>query len=223
MRLIFFTSLIILFTGCKSLKQSDYLIEKSKNSSLPNLLPTIDNKNLHQKITVDNVVYTPETPSPESNPKITVDGFDVLYVKTTDSRVKDLLKLFNIYVTQNLCDNTKDISGKIALEITHYKQKRNPAITLISAWTLFTINLLGIPSRVITTDLEIKISILNRNNLVVKSYSSKAKVDAYTALYWGYGDDTRRISSVNAIKKAFEEIQIKINKDVVEITGLITQ
>lgn len=211
--------IIILFCSCKSLKQSDFQVKGTTDLKLPFLSVEVDIQTLNYIITKDNPVTTIDVPNPKLDPKIIIDGQDERYYRTNDSRVTDALKLYVIFVNNTLCNQlSKEKNGKIKLEVISYKERKNGFFTFFSIWTFCTINFLGFPLREISTELELGLTIKDVNQKIIKTYQAKGKGFEFTAMYWGYGEDTRRASSIKAFKMAFIDIKKQIDNDNIELT-----
>lgn len=204
------TLILLVLSSCKVIKQRDFILAEKPAKKLLYVLPAADDLTFTQYITKENGVLSNQ----DYYNGIKIENLGHRYsfnINTTDSRVTDALKLYSIFVNDNICEiNQEKNYGKALIGIVSYKERKNAAWTFFSMWTLCSINFLGFPLREVSTELEINISIYDNQGNFIKNYIGKGKGLAYLAMYWGYGEDVRRKASLDAFRQALTEIKGKM-------------
>lgn len=238
-RIITLILLLVVTFGCRTIKESDFKKpDEDALSEFSNFEPVVDIENLKENISYGKVnvsgYYT-------GSLKL-VEKFDSAYVLVIDEsvrrkdvyadrekyqteaiyvpeiRVYDMIKQFSKEFVHTSSNNSSDKNGSVYLKIISFKEKRNAALTFFSIWTLGIPALVGIPFSYIKTDLSIEVSIYNQKEKLIKSYLAEGNGIAYIAMYWGYGNDAWRKSSMNAFSDAMQEIKSQIKNDENSIT-----
>ncbi len=129
---------------------------------------------------------------PEFKKKDYLMNPDKYYTKAdfkTDQRVDDLIQLFSNEMKSGIATSDSIMNGSVHLELLSFREKRSTPLLFLSAWTLCSSALIGIPLTNVTTSLEIQLTIYNNKDQIAGKYTGKGKGTAWIALYWGYGKD----------------------------------
>lgn len=228
---------IVLLNSCRTIKEIDFIAsENSPWTELPSLEATVDFDSLSRKISYGKIkvsgyynavikVKEHEERTDSIHVIIEDEGFsenmhrenpeyyrtEVVFVP--EVRVYDIIKLFSKEVYGNGTKNDTNYVGSVDLELLSFNDKKSIGLVIFSIWTFCVPSLVGVPINKVKTDLEIKVSVLDKNNLPIKSYTAKGNGNAFIALYWGYGEDAWRKSAINAFHDAFQSINLQIKAD----------
>jgi hypothetical protein len=129
-------------------------------------------------------------------------------------------------LNRNLLDPKNENKGFAECRLVYRKTKRGFKMFLYfipSVSTVFLINFLGFPVGCLSTELQLELSIQDRNGKEIAKYSSTGKGSGYAAMYWGYNmtrggvpysySDTSRASYLNALRQSVGSLLEKVNKD----------
>lgn len=231
--------LIVLFcSGCRSISIRDINPEKAPNAKLlPYLEPIVDVDNLQTIYTTGTLSTTGESYSSGSGYAYgnRVGGFSNasgFYSGTTtenynttfhsDERVSDAVSIFSKEVKQNIVD-TSGISnprGYITLRLNSRVEDKSILMAVLNGLTLCTLNLIGVPNNYRSEELDIDVSIYNKQKTLIKEYTVIAKDTELRALYYGYTKSTAsRKAAAWALKRALKEIREQINRDRDELVS----
>ena len=140
---------------------------------------------------------------------------DKYYTKATfiqEERVNDFVKLVSSEMKRT-AESDSTMNGNIQVELLSFKEKRNALLTFFSAWSLCIPALIGAPITCVKTTLELQVTIYNKENQNIGIYKAKGIGRAWIAMYWGYGSDCWRKSSLLALKNVMDKIKADIEKD----------
>ena len=118
-------------------------------------------------------------------------------------------------VQENIID--KDNSayyGRMELVCENYTPKGNLLYIFGSAFTLYTVNILGCPTEKFSCNIRLKVNIYDNNN-IIKTYSYDVSDKSYCGFYYGRVD---MVVIVDAAKKAMMEFRNDIERDAESIT-----
>ncbi len=126
-----------------------------------------------------------------------------------DRKINDARNLFIRYLENDLLLNQGKSHGSIEIELVYYNHKFNftPG-SVLNVLTLGVGYVLGIPSARKQTEVEIEISIRDRNQEIVGTWFGKGKNNVYEGLY--YRKLNERESSLLAMKEALESVNAQI-------------
>jgi hypothetical protein len=173
---------------------------------------TIDDHSQLHKTKYSSEIYNEKVLHPKTNSiKEKANTFHTVAIFEPEKRAIDLIKMFSREVYGNELLFPTEYIGKIKLELISFEENRT--VNLFNAWFLFFPSLFGMPVSNSKTYLEIKASIMDNTNKLIKEYSSKGEGKAFIALYWGYGNDVSRKSAIIAFKEAIGNINKKIEED----------
>ncbi len=221
MRQLFVTLLIscIFFCSCRTIRPKHLVAAPPNTTLLPRLIPLV-------KISTFNDAFSDRPPRSKTDKFYLELSDDVIHLdsitnkhKNIDKRTNDGIEMFRYDVENNISYKSVDTSGYILCDITSCKITRNPIFNLISIYLFYTPSLIGFPSTVIQTVIELRATIYDNDHKFIKSYYSHGKGTACVAMYWGYGVDCIRKSSLIAFKKAMKEIKTNINLDAEMLSG----
>ena len=83
--------------------------------------------------------------------------------------------MFRYYVENNISYKSVDTSGYIFCDITYCKITRNPIFNLISIYLFHTPSLIGFPSTVIQTVIELRATIYGNDHKFIKSFMAMGR------------------------------------------------
>ncbi len=213
---IFLIFMLFLVTiSCRTLKPYELQVQKKNIIGLPTLKPQINIQSFYDKI-IQGIIFSDKTVEYETLGDRIFDSIVDIKIKYyPDKRVEDILKIYLGEVKTNISNSDQSPEGLIQLDLIYFKERRNIVLVIFNTWTLFMTTLLGVPATSVTTIMEIKITIRDVNNQILKSYSGKGKGKgtAFVAMYWGYGEDAWRKSAIVAFKKSMDIIKSQIAKD----------
>lgn len=225
----FSTALIIgsltFFVSCKTLQVTDLQPKSSHTSQkLPSLEAQIDLPSL------ENAYSKGVTQSTGVGLAVSTSSFSAIGVGAStsisysDKRIQDVITLFQRDVINNISqDNSEVITGKIGLRITFSNIKFGGGGYIIPA--IFTAGLawaFGMPINVITQELELEVSVMDKNNKLIKKYTGYGKAKVNVAAYSGYKKmdgptyqqaSVGRKANIEAYNMAMAEIKASIEKD----------
>ena len=200
-------SFLAITVGCKTIQRSDLRTSSySLTKKLPVLTPKVDQKSLENTFTI--------------NVGGTMQG-----ATFADKRVQDVVTLFERDVTENICEPGKVPAGTITLFITYSQIKLNNwGFLLLNCLTLCIPAILGVPITGTKEDIEIKVSISDKQNDIISEFVGNGKAKTLTGFYYGYkpgngGGDlpSARKSNIVAYNMAMDEIKEKISKDALNL------
>ncbi len=214
--------LILMLSACQSINYQDVNPMISPNANkLPAMEPMVDMYNLEAVYTGGG--YTG-----------TADNYGIGYVndrwgnwvQTTsasgtqykDARVNDVINIFNKEVKENITDPYGEKKGYISLKLGYRGKDGSIFYPLVSALSLWSVNLLGFPAKEAKQSLEVEVEIWNKKKEIVRRYTANALNVEYIAMYWGYDEaEVYRKVAADNIKQALEQIRKQINNDAEEI------
>ena len=221
--------------NCRTLKESDFAIRESLLTIIPPLEGTVDLNNLKENISFGTVklsgyyngilkvhhdfdsirIFIEDPYFSKRAQRIDPDFYFTKTEYKPDERVNDMIKLFSKEVKKSSSKGDSLKIGTIQLEILAFNEKKYTWLTVISGITLFIPNLIGMPLNRINTTLDIQVTIFTNSNQSIGKFKASGNGIAYTAMYWGYGEDANRKSAIMAFNNAMTSIkeQIKNNKN----------
>lgn len=224
----------MMLSSCLTIKESDLVSDMSALPDLnKSLEPSVDLNNLSNKISYGklrisghyNGVVKLEQRADSIDLLIYDDNFDrTSYLENPDQysstveyvpeiRIYDLITLFSNDIYGEDYSRDTSFGGRIELELTEFRDRKNIPLALISICTMGVPSLVGFPFGSIKTTLTLKLSIFNSQNELVSVYTAEGKGSAFIAMYWGYGDDVRRKSLIRAYRNAMFTIGKEIETD----------
>lgn len=131
-----------------------------------------------------------------------------------DSRVNDIINIFDKEVKENISTPYGNKKGYISLKLGYRGSDKSIIYPLTSIVSMFTLNVVGFPANELTESLEVEVQIMNNKKEVIGRYVENVTNSNYLAMYWGYNWPGlyRKVAADN-IKTALEKIRIKINND----------
>jgi len=213
--------LLLLLASCKTLEYNDLNPEMSPN---PVLLPAMDTL-----VDINNLesTYSSGTFVSQSNSLGTGyvnNNFGGWFQTTStvgtqykDPRVSDIINILNKEVKDNITTPYGEKKGYISLSLG-YRGRSGTICPVISALTLFTINVIGFPFDKETQSLEVEVQIMNRKREVIRRYKENVLNSDYSAMWYGYDIQTlqRKLAADN-IKEALKKIRYRIKDDAIEL------
>lgn len=121
--------------------------------------------------------------------------------------------LFRREVEKNLINEDGPVKGKLVLEPVYFKREYNTAWILPSAFSLYILNLLGMPAGSDTSKWELELNVLDKNGKRIKRYSAEAENTEYFAAYWGTYNPYQA-AVFEGYKKALDDIIKQLQADI---------
>jgi len=206
--------LVFLFTSCKTIYLSELKPSPKNTKLLPALEPKVDIESLESAYSSGSSVV--EVSAYNSRP--TNSSFVGIGSRTStfhkDKRVQDAITIFERDATENITNPFGEKKGSITCRIVAGEQSMKDNWVWGTAFSLFTLNLVGIPLYSSVTDIDVEVDIFNKNNVLIGKYSATGHSKVWVALYWGYNESSAsRKSAYTALKMALNEIKLKIQDD----------
>ena len=206
--------LAILFTGCKSIYLSDLKPTPKNTKLLPALEPIVDIESLESAYSGGSSVVEVSTYNsrPSNSSYLGIGNSTSTIYK--DKRVQDAITIFERDVTDNITNPFGEKKGTITCRIVAGEESMKDPWMWGTAFSAFTLNLVGIPLYSSVTNIEVEVDIYSKNNNLIGKYSATGYSKVWVALYWGYDTfSASRKSAFTAFKMALNEIKLKIQDD----------
>lgn len=213
--------LSILFISCRTIKHDDYIVQDNTPILLPSLEPVVYIDNIKEKISRGRVNISENIEVEKLTTHMYGVNSDISIKYIPDKRIIDIIKAFSNDIKRNIIDTNLKTIGSIHLNIMSFKEAKSNGLMFLSAWLFFTPNLLGFPLSEIKTDMIIQIQIKDSNDKTIKTYESKGAGKSYIAMYWGYGEDAQRKSTILAFQDAMSNIKLQILNDKNELKEML--
>ena len=204
--------LISLFTSCKSIYLSELKPSPKNTKLLPALEPQVDIMSLETAYST-GIVEVLAYDSRLSNTYFLGIGNSTSTIYK-DKRVQDAITIFKRDVTDNITTPFGEKKGSITCRVVAGEESMKDPWMWGTAFSLFTLNLLGIPLYSSVTNLDVEVEIYNNKNNLIGKYSATGYSKIWVALYWGYDSfSASRKSAYTAFKMALNDIKLKIQDD----------
>ncbi len=214
--------ILVLTCSCKSITYQDVNPTiQPNNNRLPALESVVDINNLESTYSVGSyygIANNFGTGYGNNNWTGWVQTTTINGTQYKDTRVNDVINIFNKEVKENISNPYGEKKGYITLKLGYRDNESSILYLLPSMLTFCTINILGFPADKRSQSLEVEVEIWNSKKELIKRYVENVYNYNYIAMYWGYDENTidRKIAADN-IKQALEKIRLKINNDAKEI------
>lgn len=139
--------------------------------------------------------------------------YDMINIQSSDVSTNDLLTVFQRDVKYNITNPYGEKKGLIACRIAGKESRDNRVLLLLSALSLCTLNILGMPVSVEKIYLDIDVDIFNNNNELIGSYTASGKARNTSSLYGYTKSAAVRKANIEAFKNAMNDIKEQINDD----------
>lgn len=213
-KLIWILIIVLISSGCMTLKQKDYLIESDSEAYLPNLMLTADWQNLKRTIKSGHEKVEGDINHSGILNDIVIHHYDLRHRKVPDARIFDALRVFAYEMKGNIADTTASFyEGSISFAVDSFDVKWSKGLAFLSVYLLGVPQLVGIPANVVKTNTTVTITFRDDRGNVLKNYQASGFGLARIGMYWAYGEDGWRISAVEAFREAISEITWKARKD----------
>jgi hypothetical protein len=205
--------ILLLSTGCRTVKLANYDLPDPNPIGLPRLLAEVDIPNMqYEAVSRDSVLMGDVMVTKVYNHSDTTMDFLPL-VEIFPARVYEIVELYGTDVNNNINGTDTIPYGIIKLEILGFEEVDNKPLKFLSAWTLCLTCVLGIPMTHTTTSMELRVSIVDGQNNLIKRYYGTGAGKAYMAFYWGYGKDLKKKSNLLAYEEAMGSIMEMLRND----------
>jgi hypothetical protein len=220
--LLIVTAVICTAYSCRSIKPRDLEPTINTDIGIPALYLEADIHNIHKAVNTEGAVQKSYAKLLTVTPNIiSIDrNIDSLSIK--EDIEKDILKAFTTDVRKNIIVNNDKKQGYILLQFKYFSTN-NSSFLLPYFSALGTLCLIGFPFTYIKTELEIKLTISDKKDNIINFYTGDGKGTAFVAMYWGYGNDVYRKSTIIAFKNAMENIRQQISNDKQMLTERLSQ
>lgn len=220
--------LIISIFSCKSVQISDLRTNQKNIKLLPALEVFIDVYSLESAYSLGKHITqgsSSQVGGMKDNLFISIGSFSSESFSKFDKRVQETITLLDREVKDNITNPIGKLKGHVNFSIATSDTRSTKVLLVIpSVLSFFTINLLGSPVFYFKTELEILAEIKDLEGNIVGRYQGYGKSEVPVALYYGYkggftnnsnttDHNAARITNINAIKMALNEIKQKINQD----------
>lgn len=218
MRKIVFLILATCLFSCRSY----HALEKTPQIYVQEKLPTLDFILDEQSFaTVTGYSKTTGATSYVSNNNMVV-GLGVASTEQTQYASAELNNIKSLYIKNmsQICNTIGEKKGSVVCRLFYGTQKDNYGMCVLSAFTLCTINLLGVPFASNKAVLSVEIQFLDKNNNVIATYQSKdCKSKKYAAMYWGYSEP-KEVTIPEAFKECLHDLNKQIYADMPKLLDL---
>lgn len=215
---LFIVIIAALFSGCKTIKPSDFQSDYQNANLLPRLtiwfdVPSFENAYGANSYSADGST-SPE--SPYGKGVFEVDSKTKIY--TAEKRIQDACNMWVNDVQNNIIDPSGKRNGNIVLRIGNTYKKNNYKWSWLSAFTIGIFNAMGMPMASNKTELEVIVEIYDlRNNLVAK-FNERGTAKTYMAAYHGYYEFQRK-AGAEALEDGLIKIKELIQRDYASINA----
>jgi hypothetical protein len=194
--------------ACRTIKNSDFHSDKPLTEKLPmvdllvherSFLAAFDEELLKDM----HFTVSPLEPDPWAAHEV------------TDVALKDVFKLLDIELSENLNQNEGPYYGYARFKLNDYSRSNPGWGWLIpSMGTAFIANLVGMPCSNIKSKLELQMEIVDATGKILKQYTGTGSGKGVMALYYGYPlAYAVRKANLGALKEAMLEIKKKVSVD----------
>lgn len=206
----FCTVLIFTFYSCRTV---EYTPSIYLNSKLPALKVDFDWLSIETNYS-DGTFINTGTSTATADGRIYTTNESQYIKNPTIKWVRDRLTSDSY----NICEKFGPTYGKVVWSVNKHFVNNSLGLNLLCIVSGFPFlgipSLLGLPRDKFTGVADISVSIYNKNNDLIATYSSYKVVKSYNALWWGYKlSDARKRSYNNAFTEAVNDITTQINRD----------
>lgn len=217
MKKILFVLIYLLLAACKSLSYGDLNPIPNPNSNLlPALEPVIDINNL-ETVYSSGGISGYSSSYGRGNSNWMQSSYMNMYAYK-DVRVEDAVNIFTQEVKDNITNPYGKKKGYIVMRLLNRGVDDCGFCRFVSGFSLFTINLVGVPADSVAQSLDVEVEIYNNNKELVWRKKAHAYAHEYIAIGYGYSDRTiyRKLAADN-LKQALMLIKMDINNDANKI------
>lgn len=211
MKNLILMGIMFLMTSCLTLNLKDLKPYPKIETLLPTLEPMIDEYSFESAYpTGYNAGYQTTIEQVNDKEVVVNSGF-----KPDFSRKQDAITLFNREVKENITNPYGDVKGSIVCKIAGESSVLGGyGWAVLSGFTFFIPNLLGMPIGNYHTSLDLDVEIYNTSNKLIGSYNAIGNSKIWCAMYYGYSHGSAyRKSNIDAFKLAMKDIKSQIEKD----------
>lgn len=217
--------LILFLTSCKSITYQDVNPGIDPNT---NLLPALDTI-----VDINNLESTYSSGSYVGQANNFGTGYagnngwgnwfqttELSGTQYKDSRVNDIINMFDKEVKENITTPYGEKKGYISLKLGYRGSEGSIIYPLTSTLSLFTLNLVGFPWNELQETLEVEVQIMNNKKEIIGRYTENVFSHNYVAMWWGYDENViyRKVAADN-IKQALEKIRNRISAETSELNN----
>lgn len=219
-----------LLVACKSLSYNDLNPMPNPNSNLlPALEPIVDISNLETVYSSGGIsgysnsygygnshIYGTGNNLYGSSGRMQSSYMNMYVYK--DARVEDAVNIFTQEVKDNITNPYGKKKGYIVMKLLNRGVNNCGFCRFVSGFSLFTINLLGVPVDSVAQSLDVEVEIYNNNKELIWRKKAHAYAHEYIAIGYGYSGNTiyRKLAADN-LKQALILIKMDINSEADKI------
>lgn len=208
----------VCLAGCRSYHALENTPKIYLNDKLPPLEFVLDEQSF---ATVTGFAKSSGTTTYTTSNNMIV-GVGVGFNNSTQYSSAELNNIKSIYLQNmsQICNTIGEKKGRVVCRLFYGKQKDNYGMCFVSALTLCTINLLGVPFASNKAVMSVELQFLDINNNVLAVYhSNEFKSKKYAAMYWGYAEP-KEVTVPEAFKACLHDINQKIYNDINKLKDL---
>lgn len=211
-KLLMLWSVVLVLSACKSVSFNDLTMRVPNPQLLPPLKAEVDQASI--KDSFDTTITGSSAGSGLGSEDWRVSGESYTFVKKKDSRTRDMITLFDRNV-ENISQVYGERKGSIKMRFTNSRIYSSGLYYTVPSWvSLYSLNLLGFPYGYKNTDLEVEVSIFNKQGDLVWKDTKTGNGEEIVAMYYGYNEEEALVlSSIRALKDALRKINLDIAND----------
>lgn len=213
MKKLYFVTLVmlILFSSCRTVNLAEFKPTGQINPLLPALEAEFDLYSLDKLFPNHQLTDASFT---SASVDMNAQTVNITKINHVDATPNDLITLFDREVKSNITNPYGKKYGRIICRVAATDERGTYLLRLLSAFSLGTLNVLGMPYNINKNQIDIDVEILNNNNDLVGRYTAIGKGRKNSSLYHGYGYFTaKRLAYVEAFKDAMTDIKKQIDAD----------
>lgn len=206
-----------LLVACKSLSYNDLNPIPNPNSNLlPALEPIVDINNLETVYSRGGISGYSNSYNYGNSGRMQSSYMNMYAYK--DARVEDAVNIFTQEVKDNITDPYGKKKGYIVMKLSNRGIDTCGFCRFVSGFSLFTINLIGVPADSVAQSLDVEVEIYNNNKELIWRKKAHAYAHEYIAIGYGYSGNTiyRKLAADN-LKQALTLIKMDIDSEADKI------
>lgn len=213
-RIVLTIGAAVFLTSCVSMKTSDLKHSNRGCVQLPTLEPRVDLSSIESVYSMGTATSSSVGYGTAIGKSSAIGSSVSVSQMTKDPRVQDVITIFDREVKDCITNPYGEKKGYIVCKFASGESKLNWGIVVLSSFTLFVPNMLGMPLYIIKTNIDLIVEIYDNNERLIGRYSAEGFDKSKTGFYYGYYPKSlSRITGVNAYKESMEKIKVKIEQD----------
>ena len=217
--------LATMLAGCKTVQVADLKPKNPIANKLPSLEPLVHIGSFEAAYSLGTTVGSAGMPGMGGSGVMGAGSILGYATAFTDRRIQDAIVLFEREVRDNITlGGNTTIGSAVGRILTGETKVKGWGWYAASLVTLTIPNLFGMPFCYYQTELELEVEIRDCNENTIGRYQGYGRRHTTVALWHGYGgaespqqitgnEGAARMSNINAIKMAMDDIKTKIDAD----------